>query len=557
VDVEVCHFITEGEGKMTLSKRYLFVLGLLLLGLILVACGTGAEEAEEPTEVPAEEVVEEPTDEPAPEPTEEEMVEEEPLVIGTTDSWSSFESAWVYSFHDWELFHQCADGLLNAVPGSAGEVEPALAESYEVSDDGLEYTFHLREGVTFPDGTPFNADAVLFSLNRVGPIDTAEGENAGFLYTAYASGVEKVDDMTADSFAFAPQLVTTNPWKILNPSAWSATEAGTTNTACGIGPYTLESFTEGEEAIFVANPTYYGDPPKEEKIIVKYFADSPTMALALQNEEIDIAWKSLSPADMGALEGADGIVVETAGGTEIRYIVYNSETEPYDNPNVRLALAKMLDREQITDLAWQGIKVPLFSMVPPGFLGHKPTYEGTENMEEGIALLAEAGFNEDNPLVLDLWYSPTHYGDTEPDVAAVIKDQWESSGVVEVSLQFSEWAAYRDSGRAGELPVSLLGWYPDYLDPDNYTNVFAHSPASWSGSRYNSPEMDALLDAQAGELDEAVRVGILEEIQDFWVPESPFVPLGQGKLVAAYRDDISGVVLDPLALFHYFLVEKN
>jgi ABC-type transport system substrate-binding protein len=94
------------------------------------------------------------------------------------------------------------------------------------------------------------------------------------------------------------------------------------------------------------------------------------------------------------------------------------------------------------------------------------------------------------------------------------------------------------------------------LDPDNYTNVFAHSPASWSGSRYNNPDMDALLEAQAGELDEATRISILEEIQDFWVPESPFVPLGQGKLLIAYEDGVSGVVLDPIALLHYFLISK-
>ena len=195
-------------------------------------------------------------------------------------------------------------------------------------------------------------------------------------------------------------------------------------------------------------------------------------------------------------------------------------------------------------------------MVPPGILGHKPTYEGTEDVEAGKALLAGAGFTEANPLVLDLWYSPTHYGDTEVDVATVIKQQWEASGVVKVELQFLEWAAYRDAQRAGELPVSLLGWYPDYLDPDNYTNVFAHSPASWSGANYNNPDMDALLDAQAGELDQATRIGILEDVQDLWVTESPFVPMAQGKLFVAYRDGISNVILDPLALFHYFLVVK-
>jgi peptide/nickel transport system substrate-binding protein len=557
------------------KKPYLIVVGLLLLGLLLVACGSETsdepteapsvqEPAEEPAVQPTEEPMEEATEAPAEEPTEEPMEEpmEEPLIIGTTDSWSSFEPAWVYSFHDWELFHQCADGLLNAVPGTAGEVEPALAESYEVSDDGLEYTFHLREGVVFPDGTPFNADAVMFTLDRIGPIDEMEGANAGFLYTGYAEGAEKIDDMTVKvtfqgPYAFAPQLVATNVWKIVNPNIYSADEAGTELQACGIGPYVLESFVEGEEAVFVANESYYGTPPAEHKVIVRYFAESPTMALALQNGEIDIAWKSLAPADFGSLTGADGIVTETAGGTEIRYITYNSTTPPFDNPNVRLALAMMVNREELGDLAWQGIKVPLYSMVPPGFLGHKPTYEGTEDMAAAIAMLAEAGFDADNPLVMDLWYSPTHYGDTEPDVAAVLKQQLEASGVVEVSLQFLEWAAYRDAGRAGELPFQLLGWYPDYLDPDNYTNVFAHSPAAWSGSYYDNPVMDEMLDAQAVEQDLDARAQLLEDIQDLWVTESPFVPLGQGKLVIGYRDNISGVVIDPLALFHYFLVEKG
>ena len=531
-----------------MNRNELFAFGVVLVfASVLLAC--------QPTAAPTDE----PPPDPAPPPT---GVMVRPLVIGTTDSWSSFESAWVYSFHDWELFHQCADGLINVVPGSAGETYNALAESYQVSDDGRVYTFELRAGVAFPDGTPFNADAVLFSFNRIATIEALLGANAGFLYTDYAAGVEKIDDMTVAvtfnaAYPFALQLIATNPWKILNPNKWSAVAPGTTNTACGIGPYVLTSFTEGEETILDANPNYYGDAPKEEKVIVRYFADSPTMALALQNAEVDVAWKSLAPADMHALDGAPGITIETAGGTETRFIVYNATTPPYDDPRVRFGLAQLLEREQLTDLGWQGIKVPLYSMVPPGFLGYKPTYQGTENVDAGKALLAAAGFTEANPLVLDLWYSPTHYGDTEADVALVLKQQWEASGVVEANLQFLEWAAYRPAGQDGELPVSLLGWYPDYLDPDNYTNVFAHSPALWSGSRYNNPDMDALLDAQARELDEAERISLLEQVQDLWVTESPYVPLAQGKLVIAHRDNISGVVLDPIAHLHYFLLEKQ
>ncbi len=508
-----------------MKQNLLKLLTLLLLAsFVLAACGGAATEApaaapEEPAAPPA--ATEEPvmTEEPA---MTEAPMEEPVLVIGTTDLWSSFEPAWVYSFHDWELFHQCADGLLNSVPGGAGEVEPALAESYDVSEDGTEFTFHLRSGVEFPDGTPFNADAVVFSFDRIQAVDN--DENAGFLYTAYATGVEKIDDMTVKvtfnaPYAFAAQLVATNPWKIVNPNLWSTTEKDTENTACGIGPYVIESFAEGEEAVFVANETYYGEAPKISKVVVRYFADSSTMALALQSGEVDVAWKSLSPADFDAMQSVDGVTTEVSGGTEIRYIVWNSRTAPYDNPDVRLGLSMMLNREEVTDLGWQGTKVPLFSMVPPGFLGEKPTFEGTEDVEAGKALLATAGYDESNPLVLDLWYSPTHYGDTEPDVAAIIKQEWEASGVVQVNLQFLEWAAYRDAGRAGELPVSLLGWYPDYLDPDNYTNVFAHSPAAWSGSGYNNPDMDALLDAQAEEFDEATRADLLGQVQDLWATE--------------------------------------
>jgi len=539
-------------------RTFLLIAGLLLAASIgVAACQPSATQA--PTRAP----VAQPTEPPAA-ATEPPMVEEAPLVIGTTDSWSSFEISWVYSFHDWEIFHQIADGLLNNSPGTAGEVVPGLAESYEVSEDGKTYTFKLREGVVFPNGDPLTADVVVWSLQRVFDIQEIEGDNANFLVTAYVDGrdgIQKVDDMTvsvtfADTFAFGPQLVATNPWKIVNPNQWTSTEANTNNLVGGIGPYVLESFTESEEAVFVANPTYYGSPPRESKVIVRYFADSPTMALALQNGEIDVAWKSLAPADLEAMRGVAGVVVEQSGGTEIRYIVWNNTTPPFDNPTVRRGLSMLLDREELSDLGWQGIKVPLFSMVPPGFLGYKGTFEGTENVEAGKALLAEAGYNEANPLVLDLWYSPTHYGDTEPDVATVIKQQWDASGVVQANLQFVEWAEYRDKGRGGELPVSLLGWYPDYLDPDNYTNVFAHSPAGWSGSFYSNPEMDALLEAQAGELDNTVRTDILGQVQDLWVTEVPFTPLAQGALYVAYQDNISNVILDPLGLFHYFLVEK-
>jgi len=253
----------------------------------------------------------------------------------------------------------------------------------------------------------------------------------------------------------------------------------------------------------------------------------------------------------------EGIVVDKQPGTEIRYICYNCSTEPFKNKDLRKGLALMLDREEIADVGFQGIKVPLYSMIPPGFLGHEEFY-GDPDVDAAKEILAAAGYDESNPLEIDFWYSPTHYGDTEADVAALIKDQWEASGVIKVNLQNAEWATYKEYRNAGSMPIFLLGWYPDYLDSDNYTYPFGHTGATDGlGVFYSNPDMDALLEAAQVETDTDKRADIYGQIQKMWPEENSTTPFAQGSLFVAYADDVSGIVLDPLALFHYYLISKE
>jgi peptide/nickel transport system substrate-binding protein len=486
------------------------------------------------------------------------------IIIGTTDKPATLDPADAYSFPDWEFTHQIADGLLNNVPGTSGELELGLAADWPtISEDGLEYTFKLKQGVTFPDGTPFNADAVVFTINRVIDMEKTLAGEVAFLVSAYVDHIEKIDDYTVKfvlkaPVGFFPQLVATNPYKILNPNLWSTTEYQADNYSGGIGPYVCTSWKRDEEAVFERNPTYYGKPAVADKIIVRYFADAAAMALALENGEIDVAWKTLLPADLERLRANPNIVVEQGPGTEIRYVCYQSQTKPFDDPRVRKALALCLDRAQIADVGFQGTKVPLYSMIPPGFLGHKVFYPEEPDLEQAKALLAEAGFNESNPLVMDLWWSPDHYGDTEADVVALIKDQYEATGVIQINLQSAEWATYKQYRNAGSMPVFLLGWYPDYLDPDNYTWPFAHSTATKGiGTYYSNPEMDALLEAAQVETDQAKRAQLYEQIQEMWFEENPTTPFAQGALYIAYAKGVTGITLDPLMQLHYFLIGKE
>ncbi|MDH4135803.1 MAG: ABC transporter substrate-binding protein, partial [Anaerolineae bacterium] len=485
------------------------------------------------------------------------------LIIGTTDKPATLDPADCYGFPGWEFTHQIADGLLNNKPATSGEVELGLAAEWPtVSDDGLEYTFKLREDVTFPDGTPFNADVVLFSINRVVEMEEKLAGEVAFLVSAYVDHIEKIDDYTvkfvlAAPIGFFPQLVATNPYKIVNPNLWGTEEYQADNYAGGIGPYVVTSWKRDEEAIFERNETYYGTPAVADKVIVRYFADAAAMALALENKEIDVAWKTLLPADLERLRQNPDITVEKGPGSEIRYVCYQAQTEPFNDPGVRKALALCLDRAQIADVGFQGTKVPLLSMLLPGFLGYKEFYPEEPDLEQAKALLAEAGFDESNPLVMDFWWSPDHYGDTEADVAAIIKDQYEATGVIQVNLQSAEWATYKQYRNAGSLPVYLLGWYPDYMDPDNYSWPFAHTTASKGiGTYYSNPEMDALLEQAQAEADSDKRAKLYEQIQEMWFEENPTTPFAQGALYIAYQKNVTGVVLDPIMQLHYFLIGK-
>ena len=484
------------------------------------------------------------------------VAEVEPLIIGTTDSVTDLDPANSYDFHTWEIHHNTMDTLLTYIPGTT-ELQPGLAESYAVSDDGLEYTFTLRKGLKFPDGTPFNADAVVWSINRVMRL---EGDPS-WLVTSFVDYVEAVDEYTVkfvlqNPVGFFPLVVATPPYSPVSPECYPEDDFDIDSTCGGIGPYLIKSWERDVEMVLEANPDYYGKPPAYPSIVVRYFADSTAMRLALEAGDIDVAWKTLTPSDYQDLEGNPNFNVITGPGAYIRYICFNTTTPPFDDKRVRQAISLAIDRSAISDVVFQGTHQNLYSMVPMGMAGHIDAF-GERDLEQAKALLAEAGFDASNPLVMDFWWTPSHYGPTEGDVAAVMKQALEETGVIKVNLQSAEWATYTDYFGPGTMPVFLLGWYPDYLDPDNYVWSFAHTDASEDlGIFYSNPDMDALLVQAQTETDPAARLELYKQIQELWTTEVPTIPFTQGKLLVVTQKNVSGVMLDPTMFLHYFTLTK-
>jgi peptide/nickel transport system substrate-binding protein len=500
-----------------------------------IIAGTVSVAAAPPEEVPPEEV--------------------EPLIIGTTDSVTDLDPANSYDFHTWEIHHNTMDTLLHYVPGTT-DLEPGLAESYEVSDDGLEYTFKLREGLSFPDGAPLNAEAAVWSINRVIRL---EGDPS-WLVTSFVDSVEVVDEYSfkvtlQNAVGFFPLVVATQPWSVVSPECYPEDDFDIDSTCGGIGPYLINSWERDVEMDLVANPDYY-KPPAYPHILVRYFADATAMRLALEAGDIDMAWKTLTPSDYSDFEDDPDFNLITGPGAYIRYICFNTTTEPFDNPTVRQAISLAIDRSQISEVVFQGTHANLYSMVPMGMAGHIDAFP-ERDLEQAKALLAEAGFDEGNPLVMDFWWTPSHYGPTEGDVGSAMKQALEETGVIQVNLQSAEWATYTDYFGPGTMPVFLLGWYPDYLDPDNYLWSFAHTDASEDlGIFYSSEEMDSLLVEAQTETDPAVREELYADIQELWTTEAPTIPFTQGQLLVVTQPGVDGVKLDPTMYMHYFTLTK-
>ncbi|WP_312676668.1 ABC transporter substrate-binding protein [Microbacterium sp.] len=489
----------------------------------------------------------------------------DPIVVGTTDKVTTLDPAGSYDNGSLAVQTQVFPYLVNTDYNST-EVVPDLAESAEFTSP-TEYTVKLPEGLKWSNGHDLTSSDVKFSFDRNVKIADPNGASS-LLYNL--DSVETPDDTTvvfklktANDQVF-PFILTSFPGAIVDEEVFSA-DAVTPDQeivdadAFG-GPYSITSWDFNKTVEFTPNENYKGllDAPVNSGVILSYFAESSNLKLAVQEGDVDVAYRSLSATDVDDLSGNDKVKVVDGPGGEIRYIVFNFNTQPYGATTadadaakalaVRQAVADLVDRETISTQVYKGTYTPLYSYVPAGFTGATDALKGLYGDGNGgpdaakaKATLEAAGVTV--PVELNLQYSPDHYGPSSGDEYALVKQQLEADGLFTVNLQSTEWVQYSKDRTADVYPAYQLGWFPDYSDADNYLTPFFLKD-NFLGNHYDNPEVNDLILKQAVEPDAATRTADIEKIQDLVANDLSTVPLLQGAQVAVTGADVSGVTLD-------------
>lgn len=531
-----------------------------MTSMILAACGPAATTLAPATQVPGNTPV--PPTAVGPTATPQKVT----IIIGVTDQISSLDAADAYSTHDWELIRNTGRTLLRWNPGTADLVPDLATALPTISADGLTYTLTLVPGVKFADGTPLTATMFAAQLNRlltIGPKcpnDVADALAIPYVQSIAAPDAQTIVFTLKSKIAYFPQLLATAPYTPTDPAIFPTDKCVTNPPApiYGVGPWFISQWTQSEQVVLDPNPYYNGDlKPQVDEIIIRYFSDPQTLALAVQNGEVDIAWRFLGPQLIAQLQSVSSVKVGTVNGGAIRFLDINHTMKPFDDPNVVKAFASVIDRNAIADTVYSGTVTPLFSPIPPGFLGADNIFDTmykAPDVAGAVALLAKSGYTPTNKCVIDLWYPPEHYGAETAAWMEIIKTQLEATNVFSVTLHAQEWSTYVTALTGGDLyQVGVLGWFFDYPDPSNYmdpfvynggmgTNVSLAQTNSTFGNPINtkSQQLVTLLTQADSETDLTARAALYTQAQQVYADLVVTLPLFFQAEHVTYRSNIHG-----------------
>lgn len=444
------------------------------------------------------------------------------------------------------------EGLVRLAPGGPLKVEPCLATRWEVSADGLQWTFYLRPGTTFHDGTPFDAGAVKFNVER-----TIEGKThypyAAFLYGIVQS-VEVVDQLTVRfnlKHPYAPFL-----YNLAMPAAFMASPQAIKKHGdefwqhpAGTGPFTLEKWTQGEISVRV-NTHYWGEKPGISRITFRPVADPETRASMLLSRKAHMA-VGILPRDFPALEDK-GFQLLQSPGLNVSYLGFYTHKGPFRSKSLRRAALLACNPQEIAERLFPNRVIVAKGPLPPGILGFDQTPEPPPpSPERARRELVAAGYNREIKITLLAYAEPRPYNPVGGEkLANLICEQLQKAGFT-CTVKVYPWEGFKKALARQEGDAFIFGWTSDNGDPDNFLYPLFSSEqiaTGFNNARYCNAQVDTLLVTAQQTTDDEVRARIYGYILQLISEDVPAVFLHHGLHTLAAASNVKGIELSPQGL---------
>jgi peptide/nickel transport system substrate-binding protein len=450
------------------------------------------------------------------------------------------------------------------------DVEPQLAESWKVSEDGLTWTFKLRRGVTFHDGTPFNARAVYDSFARV--IDEKHPFHGygKWKYLSLSLGpvkeIKVIDDYTValvTKMPYAPLLNNLALWlcPILSPRAMAEYKDQIGLHPVGTGPFKFVKWVKDDQIILERNDAYWGEKAKVDKIILKSIPEPSARLMALQSGTVDIA-DDLDPDSVMLVKKNPRLAVIERPSINVGYLALNTEKPLLKDARVRRAISHAIDKETLVKTIFQGLAVPAKNPFAPSIWGFNDAIKDYEyNPEKAKALLHEAGF--DRNAEIELWAMPVSRAYMpEPVKTAELIQAYLGAVGVKAKIVRHDWGTYLSKTSNGEHDMCMLGWLGGNADPDNFLYGLlsadtAKTPGAANVAIWKNAEFTELCLKAQKIFDKAERAKIYEKAQEIFHADAPWVPLAHSTVVRSYSRKLHDVPLRPNGLNSFQMVWKE
>ncbi len=426
------------------------------------------------------------------------------------------------------VLNQIYDTLLYYSPDGTKDPEPRIAESYEISDDGLDYTFHLRDDVTFHDGTPVTADDVVFSIELY-KASEYQGSQISML-----SSVEATDEHTVVCHLdapYSPFLQGICSPMIASKAYYESSEDDFVNNPIGSGPYKFVSRAKGSNIKLEANEDYYRGAPEIKEVTFEVIPDSSTKAIALQTGEVNFA--EIDSATKPQLEANPAITIAEVPTSSFSYIAMNTEKEPFNDVKVRQAINYAIDRDNLVAVCYDGEAEVNSNICAKERFGYSDDqFQYTYDPEKAKELLAEAGI--ETPYDLGEILVAEKYS----NLATVIQNDLKAVGL-DVTISVKEFNSYISDLQNGSYGITALNMT---LEGDTQTLEMAFTSdyiGIANNARYSDEEMDKLFEQARTETDNDKRAEIFNEIFTKVQDEAIYAVMCNPMTLYAYNSDLS------------------